>query len=140
MSIKPPQPKSTSGEMAVAGRSRAELFANSNHLVGQAVRDRIDERHRAILPRMCGRRRSGGSQKTRGKEMITTAKAAVLFSMLARRAGAKKAFPAVVNGFTGSSIWASIYASPDVAGILEKGFAISGAAGRPSLMPSSVLT
>ena len=31
-------------------RHELKLFAISNHLVGQAVLDRIDERHKAILP------------------------------------------------------------------------------------------
>ena len=84
--------------------------AISAHLVGQAVCDRIDERHKLILPEHVWG--DGDPEGVRGRaqqEMIDTAKACRKF-IDARPEGEE--FPAVVNGFTGSSIWHSIYAFP----------------------------
>jgi len=85
-------------------------FAISNHLVGQAVCDLIDERHKSILPEdVWGNGEPEGVRKRAAKKMIDTARAA---RKLRDAAPEKIAFPAVVNGFTGSSIWHSIYAFP----------------------------
>ena len=89
-----------------------KVFAISNHLVGQAVCDRIDERHQAIVPEdVWGDGDPEGVRKRAAKKMIETAKAA-------KKLGVK-----VVNGFTGSSIWHLLYsfppASPDM---IEKGY------------------
>jgi sugar phosphate isomerase/epimerase len=84
--------------------------AISAHLVGQAVCDRIDERHKLILPDYVWG--DGDAEGVRGRaqqEMIDTAKACRAF--IDARPGGEE-FPAVVNGFTGSSIWHSIYAFP----------------------------
>ena len=76
-------------------------YAISNHLVGQAVCDRIDERHQTILPpRVWGDGDPEGVRTRAAQEMINTARAA------------KKMGLEVVNGFTGSSIWHSLYAFP----------------------------
>lgn len=78
-----------------------ECFAISNHLVGQAVCDLIDERHKLILPEhVWGDGEPEGVRKRAAEEMIVTAKAAAKF-------GVK-----VVNGFTGSSIWHKLYFFP----------------------------
>lgn len=84
--------------------------AISAHLVGQAVCDLIDERHKSILPpEVWGDGDPEGVRQRAAQRMIDTAKAARLF----RDASPEKiAFPMVVNGFTGSSIWHSIYAFP----------------------------
>lgn len=89
-----------------------QCFAISNHLVGQAVCDLIDERHKMILPsHVWGDGDPEGVRKRAAKEMIDTGKAAAKF-------GVK-----VVNGFTGSSIWHSIYAFPPTSqDFWEKGF------------------
>ncbi|ACB75065.1 sugar phosphate isomerase/epimerase family protein [Opitutus terrae] len=88
-------------------------FAVSNHLVGQAVCDRIDERHKAILsPEIWGDGEPEGVRKRAAKKLALTAKAARAFFDAKPGRGAKDDFPAVVNGFTGSSIWHSIYAFP----------------------------
>lgn len=80
-----------------------ECFAISNHLVGQAVCDKIDSRHKAILPpRVWRDGRAEGVRKRAAEEMIKTARAAAKF-------GVK-----VVNGFTGSSIWHLLYSFPPV--------------------------
>jgi sugar phosphate isomerase/epimerase len=86
--------------------------AVSNHLVGQAVCDLIDERHKSILsPAIWGDGSPEGVRKRAAKEMIATAKAARRFYD-ARPGKSSPDYPAVVNGFTGSSIWHSIYAFP----------------------------
>jgi sugar phosphate isomerase/epimerase len=88
-------------------------YAISSHLVGQAVCDLIDERHKAILPPdVWG---DGTPEKVRGRaarKMIATAKAARRFFDLKPGRGRADDFPAVVNGFTGSSIWHTLYAFP----------------------------
>jgi sugar phosphate isomerase/epimerase len=86
---------------ALLKKHKLESYAISNHLVGQAVCDLIDERHKAILPaHVWGDGDPEGVRRRAATEMADTAKAAALF-------GVK-----VVNGFTGSSIWHSIYAFP----------------------------
>lgn len=75
--------------------------AISNHLVGQAVCDLIDARHKSILPqRVWGDGNKEGVRKRAAAEMIATAKAAA-------KLGVK-----VVNGFTGSSVWHKLYFFP----------------------------
>lgn len=78
-----------------------ELYAISNHLVGQAVCDRIDERHQAILPEhVWGDGDPEGVRQRAAEEMKQTA-----------RAAARLGVP-IVNGFTGSPIWHLLYAFP----------------------------
>ncbi|HXQ79979.1 MAG TPA: sugar phosphate isomerase/epimerase, partial [Opitutaceae bacterium] len=87
--------------------------AISSHLVGQAVCDLIDERHQSILPPdVWGDGKPEGVRRRAARKMISTAQAARKF--FDARPGPKPAeeIPAVVNGFTGSSIWNSIYAFP----------------------------
>jgi sugar phosphate isomerase/epimerase len=75
--------------------------AISNHLVGQAVCDLIDHRHKSILPdAIWGDGEAEGVRQRAAEEMKATARAAA-------RLGVK-----VVNGFTGSSIWHMLYAFP----------------------------
>jgi len=99
-------------------------FAISNHLVGQAVCDLIDERHQAILsPKIWGDGEPEGVRQRAAQGMIDTAKAARAFFDAKPGRGDKDDFPAVVNGFTGSSIWHSIYAFPPTSqAYYEKGF------------------
>jgi sugar phosphate isomerase/epimerase len=87
-------------------------FAVSSHLVGQAICDLIDERHKSILPPdVWGDGDPEGVRKRAAKKMALTAKAARRF--FDAKPGAKdKKTPVTVNGFTGSSIWHSIYAFP----------------------------
>lgn len=76
-------------------------FAIGSHLVGQAVCDRIDERHQSILPaHVWGDGDPEGVRQRAAREMQDTARAAA-------KLGVK-----VVTGFTGSSIWHSLYAFP----------------------------
>lgn len=102
-------------------------YAISNHLVGQAVCDPIDERHKAILsPKIWGDGDPEGVRQRAAQEMIDTARAARQFrdarpsSFAQKPAGGGKV---VVNGFTGSSIWHALYAFPPTSQeFLEKGF------------------
>lgn len=89
-----------------------KVWAVSNHLAGQAVCDRIDGRHKAILPpHVWGDGKPEGVQQRAAEEMKATARAAA-------KLGVK-----VVNGFTGSSIWHLLYSFPPVdAAMLEAGF------------------
>ncbi|MBM3459501.1 MAG: sugar phosphate isomerase/epimerase, partial [Armatimonadetes bacterium] len=89
-----------------------QCFAISNHLVGQAVCDNIDERHRAILPDyIWGDGDPEGVRQRAAEEMKATARAAANLGVQ------------VVNGFTGSSIWHLLYSFPPVTpGQIERGF------------------
>ncbi len=97
-------------------------YAISNHLVGQAVCDLIDARHQAILPAdVWGDGEPEGVRQRAAQKMITTAKATRNF-FDAKPAGSHE-FPAVVNGFTGSSIWHATYAFPPTSqAFYDKGY------------------
>jgi sugar phosphate isomerase/epimerase len=110
--------------------------AISSHLVGQAVCDPIDERHRAILPpEIWGDGQPEGVRRRAAARMTRTARAARAF--FDARPGKKRSrpdFPAVVNGFTGSSIWHSLYGFPPTPPeYWEKGFRDFAARWRPIL-------
>jgi len=98
-------------------------FAISNHLVGQAVCDLIDERHKAILsPKVWGDGQPEGVRQRAAEKMILTAKAARAF-FNDKPGFEKNPHRVVVNGFTGSSVWHSIYAFPPTSQeYWEKGF------------------
>jgi sugar phosphate isomerase/epimerase len=90
-------------------------YAISNHLVGQAVCDHIDDRHRAILPdRVWGDGDSEGVRRRAASEMMETARAARRFFDAAPKSVATRLKRVVVNGFTGSSLWPLLYAFPPV--------------------------
>jgi sugar phosphate isomerase/epimerase len=113
-------------------------FAISNHLVGQAVCDRIDARHRAILPEpVWGDGDAEGVRRRAAQEMMDTARAARKFFDAAPAPVKKhlaKSGRTVVNGFTGSSIWSRIYSfPPNLPGEIDAGFADFGARWRPIL-------
>lgn len=86
--------------------------AISAHLVGQAVCDNIDERHKAIIPDyVWGDGNPAGVNQRAAEEMKNTARAAQKFGV------------PVVNGFTGSSIWHLIYDFPPTPGhMIDDGF------------------
>ncbi len=78
-----------------------KYFAISNHLVGQCVCDPIDTRHSRILPpRLWGDGEAEGVRQRCAEEIKNTARAAKLFGVN------------VVNGFTGSDVWAKLYFFP----------------------------
>ncbi len=88
-------------------------FAISAHLVGQAICDNIDERHKSILPpEIWGEGDPEAVRKRAAKRMIDTGKACRLLMDAKPDKCAKLPLKAVVNGFTGSSVWHSIYAFP----------------------------
>jgi len=93
-------------------------YSVSSHLVGQAICDLIDERHKLILPEdVWGDGKPEGVRKRAARKMIKAGKACRKFLNAkpgrGKKAGAKgDDFPGVVNGFTGSSVWHSIYAFP----------------------------
>ena len=100
-----------------------KCFAISNHLVGQAVCDNIDERHKSIVsPSVWGDGDPEGVRQRAAEEMKNTARAAAKF-------GVK-----VVNGFTGSSIWHLIYHFPPTpAKMIDAGYADFAARWNPIL-------
>ena len=80
-----------------------QVFAISNHLVGQAVLDNIDLRHKSVLPSyVWGDGDPAGVNRRAVEEMKATARAA------------KRLGVSVVNGFTGSSVWHLLYSFPPV--------------------------
>jgi len=87
----------------ILARHGLKVWAISNHLVGQAVCDPIDERHRSILPpHIWGDGKPDGVRKRAQEDMMQAAHAA-------RNLGVE-----VVNGFTGSPIWHLHYSFPPV--------------------------
>ena len=78
-----------------------QCFAIANHLVGQAVCDRIDARHQDIVPPSVWGDGDPESVNERAAEEIqNTARAAQAFGV------------DVVNGFTGSTVWPMLYHFP----------------------------
>ena len=78
-----------------------KVHAISSHLVGQAVCDPIDARHKSILSqKIFGDGSPEGVRQRATEEMMATARAAAKLGV------------GVVNGFTGSSIWHKLYFFP----------------------------
>lgn len=98
---------------ALLARHGLQCHALANHLVGQAVCDRIDARHRAILPaHVWGDGDPEGVRQRAAGELASSARAAARFGV------------ATVTGFTGSPIWHAIYAFPPTAqDYLDQGYA-----------------
>ena len=89
------------GRRDLLERYGLQCYAISNHLVGQCVCDPIDSRHQSILsPVLWGDGDPEGVRQRAAQEMIDTGKAAKAFGV------------DVVNGFTGSSVWAKLYFFP----------------------------
>ena len=114
-------PEYVSNKWKQLGDNGLTSYAISNHLVGQAVCDNIDERHKAILtPEIYGDGDPEGVRQRAAEEMKDTARAARKF-FNAKPGGAPECV--VVNGFTGSAIWHLIYSFPPVTpGQIEGGF------------------
>lgn len=100
------------GRWDILNKYGLKCYAISNHLVGQAVCDRIDERHQGIVPpRVWGDGKEDGVRARAAEEMKNTARAAA-------KMGLK-----VVPGFTGSPIWHLLYSFPSVpASMIQKGY------------------
>ncbi|HET60588.1 MAG TPA: sugar phosphate isomerase/epimerase [Chloroflexi bacterium] len=103
-----------SAKWDVLNKYGLQCFAISNHLVGQAVCDRIDERHGSILPpHVWGDGNEDGVRARAAEEMKNTARAAAKMGL------------SVVPGFTGSPIWHLLYSFPPVSPeMINAGFAL----------------
>ncbi len=90
------------GRREILAKHNLQVFAISNHLVGQAVCDfPIDERHRSILPAdVWGDGEPEGVRRRAAERMKDTARAAA-------RLGVD-----TVVGFTGSSVWYALAMFP----------------------------
>jgi sugar phosphate isomerase/epimerase len=78
-----------------------EVWAIGNHLVGQAVCDRIDARHQGVVPPdVWGDGDPEGVRRRAAEKLKDTARAAARFGVT------------TVTGFTGSSIWHLLYSFP----------------------------
>jgi len=99
-------------QRAVLEKNNLQVFAISGHLVGQAVLDNIDARHKAILPPyVWGNGNPAEVNARAADELQNTVRAA------------KKLGVSIVNGFTGSSIWPLLYSFPPVsAEMIDDGF------------------
>ena len=97
---------------ALLDRHGLGCWALGAHLVGQAVGDRIDERHRAILPpEIWGDGDPVGIRHRAAERMKDTARAAARFGVTQ------------VNGFTGSPVWHLLYSfPPNDFTVVENGF------------------
>ncbi len=95
-------PSYVDGRRALLERHGLQVFAISNHLVGQAVCDHpIDERHQAIVPAdIWGDGSPEGVRHRAAERMKDTARAAALLGV------------STVVGFTGSSIWYTLAMFP----------------------------
>ena len=100
------------GRRDLLERYDLQVHAISTHLVGQAVLDTIDARHKAILPpHVWGDGDPAGVNARAAEELKNTARAA------------QKLGVGVVNGFTGSSIWHLLYSFPPVPpAMIDDGF------------------
>ena len=89
------------GQRALLERHGLGCWAIGAHLVGQAVCDLIDDRHRGILPpEIWGDGDPEGVRARAAERMKDTARAAAQLGVTQ------------VNGFTGSAIWHMIYSFP----------------------------
>ena len=100
------------GRHDLLARYGLKVWSISSHLVGQAVCDRIDRRHQAILPPyVWGDGDPEGVRQRAAEEMKDTARAAARLGV------------GVVNGFTGSSIWHLLYSfPPNTPDMIDAGF------------------
>jgi sugar phosphate isomerase/epimerase len=97
------EPDYCAAKRDLLARHGLQCHAISAHLVGQAICDPIDQRHKSILPGyIWGDGDPAGVTKRAIEELKDTARAAKKFGV------------SVVNGFTGSSIWHLNYSFPPV--------------------------
>ncbi len=88
-------------KLALLRRLELEVPVLSNHKVAQAVADRVDERHRDLVPEyVWGDGQPEGVRQRAVEEMISTVRAA------------QKLGASVVAGFTGSPIWSYVLGYP----------------------------
>jgi sugar phosphate isomerase/epimerase len=95
------EPGYAKGQRDLLARHGLECWAIGDHLVGQCVCDRIDERHRGILPpHIWGDGDPEGVRQRAAERMKDGARAAAALGVQQ------------VNGFTGSPIWHLLYSFP----------------------------
>jgi sugar phosphate isomerase/epimerase len=95
------EPDYAKGKRALLDRHGLGCWAISTHLVGQAVCDPIDARHKGTLPpEIWGDGDPEGVRRRAAENLKDTARAAAAFGVTQ------------VNGFTGSSIWHMLYSFP----------------------------
>ena len=106
------EPQYVQSRWNILNKYNLKCFAISNHLVGQAVCDPIDSRHKGILPtHVWGDGEPEGVRQRAAKELMDTARAAAKFGVTQ------------VNGFTGSPIWHLLYSFPPNDFVeIEKGY------------------
>jgi len=102
-----------SEKWALLEENGLNCYAISNHLVGQAICDNIDERHKVILPESVWMDGDPEGVRTRAEaHMIKAAQACRAFMDAKPEALRDNDLTPVVNGFTGSSIWHALYSFP----------------------------
>ncbi len=97
-------------KLDLLARYDLQLSVLSNHRVSQAICDRIEPRHRKILPDyVWGDGDSAGVQERAAEEMIATIRAA------------QKLGVGVVSGFSGSALWPGVmgYPAPNAEEVAE---------------------
>lgn len=106
------EPDYVASRHAILERYGLRCFALGAHLVGQAVCDPIDERHRAILPaEVFADGEPEGVRRRAAEWMKDTARAAGQLGV------------GVVTGFSGSPIWHLLYSfPPNDFGEIERGY------------------
>ena len=89
-----------------------KCYAISNHNVGQAICDVIEEKNKFTLPgHIWGDGNEDGVRRRGVENMQNAARAAALFGV------------PVISGFTGSPIWRHLfYWRPDMAEVVEQGY------------------
>ncbi len=110
--VRQTDPEYYKGIKDLLGKYDLQLHAISSHLVGQAVCDRIDERHKGILPDyIWGDGDPEGVRERAAEELVRTAEAAKALDVN------------TVVGFTGSPIWHLLYSFPPVPeSAIEEGY------------------
>ena len=95
------EPDYAAGRRELLERHGLGCWSIGNHLVGQAVCDPIDARHKGVLaPEVWGDGDPEGVRTRAAERMKDTARAAAAFGV------------PVVTGFTGSPIWHQLYSFP----------------------------
>ena len=97
---------------AILEKCGLKCYSLSNHNVGQAICDVIDEKNKFLLPeQIWGDGREDGVRRRAVENMKNAACAAAKFGV------------PVISGFTGSPIWRHLfYWRPDMAEVVEQGY------------------
>lgn len=115
--------KYCSNVLDTLSKYKLNIYAISAHLLGQCVCDKIDERHKSILPSyIWGDGDPEGVRQRAAQEMIKVGEIAVALGVN------------TVVGFTGSPIWHLLYSFPPVPDkMIDDGFAEFGRRFKPIL-------